>query len=132
MLGGGERGIGGVSVSEMQTSDAYHPGGVAPVLRAMQIGAHFLFLLLLAIGVGRVLVTKGADGWWIVAIAVAELLWYGCGVLFARGAETAAPSTRRPGGRGWASSSSAGWRSWSRTPTSSGSCSRCSSCAFTC
>ncbi|MBM4537245.1 AMP-binding protein [Rhodococcus hoagii] len=31
----------------MQTSDAYHPGGVAPVLRAMQIGAHFLFLPLM-------------------------------------------------------------------------------------
>ncbi len=108
MLGGGERGIGGVSVSEMQTSDAYHPGGVAPVLRAMQIGAHFLFLLLLAIGVGRVLVTKGADGWWIVAIAVAELLWYGCGVLFARGARNGG-AVDKASGRSWLGILVLGW-----------------------
>ncbi|RVW10672.1 sensor histidine kinase [Prescottella agglutinans] len=92
----------------MQTSDASHPGGVAPVLRAMQIGAHFLFVLLLAIGVGRVLVTKGADGWWIVAIAVAELVWYGCGVFFARGARDGGP-VDKASGRSWLGILVLGW-----------------------
>ncbi|GAB2657153.1 sensor histidine kinase [Prescottella soli] len=66
----------------MQTSDAYHPGGVAPVLRAMRIGAHLLFVILLAVGVGRVIASLGLHGWWIVALAVAELGWYVCGVFF--------------------------------------------------
>ncbi|WP_433610808.1 sensor histidine kinase [Prescottella agglutinans] len=66
----------------MQTSDAYHPGGVAPVLRAMRIGAHLLFVLLLAVGVGRVIASQGTHGWWIVVLAIAELGWYVCGVFF--------------------------------------------------
>lgn len=66
----------------MQTSDAYRPGSVAPVLRAMRIGAHLLFVLLLAVGVGRVIAAQGAHSWWIAALAVAELGWYVCGVFF--------------------------------------------------
>ena len=65
-------------MDEMQNSDVYHGatdhrGGVAPVLRAMTIGAHVLFVLLLAVGTVRVLVTGGAHRWWVVVLAVAEL-----------------------------------------------------------
>lgn len=92
----------------MQTSDAYHPGGVAPVLRAMQIGAHILFVLLLAIGVGRVLATQGAHDWWIVVIAAAELAWYGCGVFFARGGRSAG-TANKASGRMWLGILVLGW-----------------------
>ncbi|QCQ90086.1 sensor histidine kinase [Rhodococcus sp. SGAir0479] len=63
--------------------DTAHRGGVAPVLRVMQIGAHALFVALLAVGTGRALAAD--DGrWWIPVLALAELGWYGSGVVFAR------------------------------------------------
>ncbi len=97
MLGGGERGIGGVSVSEIgrpptRTTPAVSPPCCSPC-RSARTSSSCSCSRSVSTGF---LVTKGADGWWIVAIAVAELLWYGCGVLFARGARNAAPSTRRP------------------------------------
>ncbi|WP_137723511.1 sensor histidine kinase [Prescottella subtropica] len=64
--------------------DAAHRGGVAPILRAMQFGAHVLFAALLAVGAARVLAADGASGWWIVVLAVVELAWYFAGVAAAR------------------------------------------------
>ncbi|PTR30486.1 signal transduction histidine kinase [Rhodococcus sp. OK519] len=93
----------------MQTSDGYHGdtgnrGGVAPVLRAMQIGAHVLFVLLLVIGTGRVLATQSGH-WWIVVLAVAELGWYASGVRFARRSR----ETGKSSGRLWLAVLVLGW-----------------------
>ena len=84
----------------MQNSDAYHGatdhrGGVAPVLRAMTVGAHALFVLLLAIGAARVLVTGGAHRWWVVVLAAVELGWYVSGAFLARRARAGGSSTGR-------------------------------------
>ncbi|WP_430331371.1 sensor histidine kinase [Rhodococcus sp. ACT016] len=92
----------------MQTSDAYHPGGVAPVLRAMRIGAHLLFVLLLAVGVGRVIASQGLHGWWIVVLAGAELGWYVCGVFFVERGRGGGKADKASG-RAWLAILVLGW-----------------------
>ncbi|MGF7121376.1 sensor histidine kinase [Rhodococcus sp. TAF43] len=89
----------------MQTHDVSLPGGVAPVLRAMQIGAHVLFVLLLAVGIGRVLVSQGAHEAWILVLALAELAWYIGGVSFVRRRGVVQRST----GQVWLAVLVAGW-----------------------
>ncbi|MEZ5152022.1 sensor histidine kinase [Rhodococcus zopfii] len=81
----------------MHTTDVYHPGGVAPVLRAIQVGAHLLFFLLLAVGVGRTVV-DGTRPVPVVVLAVAVAGWYVAGIWFVRrsGARSG-PIQRRPG-----------------------------------
>ncbi|QBJ97571.1 sensor histidine kinase [Rhodococcus sp. ABRD24] len=94
----------------MRTSDVHHPGGVAPVLRTMQIGAHLLFVLLLAVGVGRVLVERGPHAAWIVVLAALELAWYATGVWFVRRSGVAGDqSIQRGPGQIWLAVLILGW-----------------------
>ncbi len=75
---------------------------------------------------------EGRDGWWIVAIAVAELLWYGCGVLFARGARNGG-AVDKASGRSWLGILVLGWLALVVSdPNFVWLVLRCSSCAFTC
>ena len=67
----------------MRSSDVSHAGGALPVLRAMQLGAHLLFFLLLAVGVVRT-VADSAHPVPIIALAVVVAGGYVFGILFAR------------------------------------------------
>ena len=75
-----------------------HPGDGGPALRAMQIGAHLLFFLLLTVGVVRA-VADGDHPVPVVALAAVVAAWYLCGIWFVRrrGLENGEPVERRLG-----------------------------------
>lgn len=70
---------GGVSVGAMQTDRPHPPEGTVPVLRAMQLGQHALFVLLLLVGALR-----GGGSAEVLVLAGAEFAWYVSGLWFAR------------------------------------------------
>ncbi|MDV3206164.1 MAG: sensor histidine kinase [Rhodococcus ruber] len=63
----------------MQTARPHPPEGTVPVLRAMQLGQHALFVLLLLVGALR-----GAGSAGVLVLAGAEFAWYVSGLWFAR------------------------------------------------
>ncbi len=71
--------VGGVSVGAMQTVRPHPPEGTVPVLRAMQLGQHALFVLLLLVGALR-----GGGSAGVLVLAGAEFAWYVSGLWFAR------------------------------------------------
>ncbi|MFD4291707.1 sensor histidine kinase [Rhodococcus sp. NPDC058505] len=82
-----------------------HDRGPMPVLRVMTLGAHVLFVLLLAVGVARAL-TGDANPAAAVALAALLFGWYLAGVWFAG----RSAATGRPGyGRLWLGVLVLGW-----------------------
>lgn len=72
---------GTVDSRSMETMRLAHASDPAPVVRFMQIGQHVLFVLLLAVGSIRAGSAVGAPA---VLGAIALLIWYSLGIVFAR------------------------------------------------
>ncbi|MGW0041558.1 sensor histidine kinase [Rhodococcus sp. NPDC003348] len=87
------------------SASVLHERGPASVLRVMALGAHALFVLLLAVGVARAVVDD-PNPVPAVALAVLVLLWYVTGVWFAR---RSAATGRGGYGAVWLAILVAGW-----------------------
>ncbi|MEO6957208.1 MAG: sensor histidine kinase [Antricoccus sp.] len=65
----------------MSLTSATPHDSISPVLRAMQVGQHVLFVLLVALGTARAAQSVSPWAW---AVGAALLVWYGFGVVLAR------------------------------------------------